>query len=81
MQLIKGVVCPICRKAAQLSHGSPFREFDAMDLHEDCPNKECKVFYETLNAQFVSYEKGHINEAELKTWLDSFRVRSANSEG
>jgi hypothetical protein len=72
--LLKDVVCPICRKAAQIvGAGSPFRQFNAMELHEDCPNKDCKLFYETLNAHLTSFEKGQIGEPELKARLNNFR--------
>ena len=71
--LLRNVICPICRKAAQISNGSPFRIFNAADLHEDCPHKECKLFYETLNAHFGEFEKGAIDKTELTAWLDNFR--------
>ena len=81
MQLLKDVVCPVCTKKASLENGSPFREFNVYDLQWDCTNSDCNVFYDTMNAHFNSFEEGEINELELKTWLDDFRARSANSEG
>ena len=70
---MKNIVCPVCKKIAQMRHGSPFRTFDPLELLQDCPNKECALFYETMNTHFKELETGQINELELKTWLDNFR--------
>ena len=71
--LLRHIFCPICKKATRISNGSPFRIFNASDLNEDCPNKECKLFYETLNAHFREFETGEIDKPELIAWLDNFR--------
>lgn len=75
--LLKNVACPICKKVARISNGSPFRIFKAADLHEDCPNKDCKLFYEKLNAHFMEFETGKIDKPALVALLDYFREGNA----
>ena len=75
-QLLRNIICPLCRNGVHIKNGSPFRIFNALELNDECPNKDCKLFYETLNTHFKSFETGQINESELKSWLDNFRAEN-----